>query len=203
MLLQFCSGNGHEKTCHYNILYKDWKWKVYLNVITLFQTISLRQWNTNVTRHPCHFTSVYLFGDNSTDYLRHGNGSRTVYTCLFFRTMSSKTCGSVASWRRTLTTLSSWTWTHWPGKNLIHPERNPFVSTNFHPGSSEVKFICSGGSDPHQNRTRMTCQVLWLTWLIQAPFKWEDNILVAGPTSWQFMTFWQMPGSGHQFQVLA
>ena len=41
--------------------YKDWKWKVYLNVNTLFQRLSSKHWNTNVTWYP-HFTLVYLFG---------------------------------------------------------------------------------------------------------------------------------------------
>ena len=37
----------------------------YLIVITLFQTISSRHWNINITHHR-HFTLVYLFGDNLT-----------------------------------------------------------------------------------------------------------------------------------------
>ena len=32
---------------------------------TLFQTISSRHWNINIT-HPRHFTPVYLFGDSQT-----------------------------------------------------------------------------------------------------------------------------------------
>ena len=54
--------NGQEQTNPSTpYVYKDCKWKVFLNVNTLFQRLWLKHWNINVTQY-CHFTLVYLFG---------------------------------------------------------------------------------------------------------------------------------------------